>query len=193
MIDPTVITNYNRTDAELEEFILFCIAVAGKTAKIIAEQLHNFLLDLDDIGQLSPFEKLRKINSLQLMMALKRAKLGKYHALNEAFQQIINVNLRTCTAEDLEKVHGIGPKTARYFLLHSRKDVEVAPLDTHALKFLRSQGHVVPDHTPTGNKYKLLEQVYINEAKKRGKTIAEFDLAVWNYYSKNGNSNINPA
>lgn len=43
MIDPKNITNFDRTDNELEEFALFAIAVAGKSAKTIAPALDRTL------------------------------------------------------------------------------------------------------------------------------------------------------
>ena len=42
-IDPYNITNFNRTEGELQLFLLFCIVVAGKTAYIQAEKLEQFL------------------------------------------------------------------------------------------------------------------------------------------------------
>lgn len=184
MIDPTAVTNYNRTDAELEEYVLFCIAVAGKTAQIIARQLQDLL---DHAVGSGPFDKIRNLIKIgKLHLALKQSRLGKYFVLMKAYEQILNLNLRTCTLEDLEKVYGIGPKTARYFMLHTRPNVQIAALDTHILKFLKEQGYAVPDHTPTGKKYKELEQIFIAEATKRGRQIAEFDLAIWNHYSKDG-------
>jgi hypothetical protein len=41
-VDPYNITKYNRTEAELECFLLFCIVVAGKTAYIQARKLDEF-------------------------------------------------------------------------------------------------------------------------------------------------------
>ena len=43
LIDPYKITNYKRSKNELEEFLLFCIVVAGKTAYIQAGKLEQFL------------------------------------------------------------------------------------------------------------------------------------------------------
>ena len=184
MIDPTAVTNYNRTDAELEELMLFSIAVAGKTAQIVSKQLQSLL---DAAPGKSPFDKINKlVKAGKLLSALKKSRLGKYSILVKAYTQITSFDLRTATADELETVHGIGPKTARFFLLHSRPGVQVAALDTHILKFLKELGHDVPDTTPTGKKYKLLEAVFIEEAKKRGRPIAELDLAIWNHYSKGG-------
>jgi hypothetical protein len=48
MIDPYNITNYNRTEGELQKFLLFCIVVAGKTAYIQAQKLEEFLLSVNE-------------------------------------------------------------------------------------------------------------------------------------------------
>ena len=42
MINPLEVTNYNRTQSELQEFLLFCINVAGKVA-VEAPKLEVFL------------------------------------------------------------------------------------------------------------------------------------------------------
>ena len=49
MIDPSDVTKYDRTEEELEEWLLFCIVAAGKTAKTQARLLENFLTSLRDI------------------------------------------------------------------------------------------------------------------------------------------------
>lgn len=185
MVDPRVVTDYNRSDAELEEFLLFCIAVTGKTAVIIARQLEDFLTKIQ--GN-TPYEKLRRvINANTLNLRLKSAKIGQYTRLTKAYTQIVDINPRTCTIEDLEAIHGIGPKTARYFLLHSRKDQRIIPLDTHMIHYLRENGHTKLTNTPSSRKeYMRLEQIAISEADKAGKSPADFDLAIWNKYSKFG-------
>lgn len=45
MVDPFDITKYNRTQAELEELLLFCISVAGKNARVTSHNLERFLND----------------------------------------------------------------------------------------------------------------------------------------------------
>ena len=66
MIDPYNITNYNRTEAELQELLMFCILVAGKTAYIQAGKLEQFLdsiksrLNLSD--KIKPFDIIRSAN-----------------------------------------------------------------------------------------------------------------------------------
>jgi len=183
MIDPSNITDYNRSDSELERFALFSIAVAGKTAFIIAKQLEAFL----SLGNgNTPFQRVRDLISRgKLNWALRKARLGKYSILNKAFRQIVNVDVRNCTVDMLENVHGVGPKTARFFLLHSRKDLRIAALDTHMLHYLRDQGYDAPTSTPSSKKkYAELEQAFISEADKHNMSVADFDLMIWNKFGR---------
>ena len=185
MIDPQNITDYDRTDAELEELLLFSAAVTGKTAVVIARQLDVFL---KGVKGGSPFEKVRTmIKDGDLMWHLKHSKIGQYTRLNKAYKQIVKLDPRKCTVDDLEEVHGIGPKTARFFLLHSRRNQRIAALDTHMMHYLRDKGYTTLNNTPsTKKKYAELEAVFIAEADKAGKSIADFDLSIWNKYSKFG-------
>lgn len=93
------------------------------------------------------------------------------------------LNLKSCSVDDLENIYGIGPKTARCFLIHSRPNMRFAGLDTHILKYLRGLGYEVPKTTPTGKKYKEIEQIFLNLVDKSGKSVAEFDLEIWRKYS----------
>jgi hypothetical protein len=46
MINPTNITNYNLTTAELEEHLLFWVCAAGKNGVVAASNLDKFLKNL---------------------------------------------------------------------------------------------------------------------------------------------------
>jgi len=94
------------------------------------------------------------------------------------------LNLRTCSVKDLEQIKGIGRKTSRCYVMHSRKNARCAGLDTHCLKFLADRGYKVPKATPSSEKeYLRLENAFLQLADKSGMSVAEFDLAVWNEYS----------
>jgi len=55
MIDPSNITNFDRTDGELEEFALFAPAVAGKTADVQASKVNELLQRLEmELGEGKP-------------------------------------------------------------------------------------------------------------------------------------------
>ncbi len=177
MIDPLRITNYDRTDAELEEFILFCIAVAGKNAKNTAEALGRFL----PTG-ISPFTWIDSYFSFNLEPTLKRYGFGCYRARARSFAAIASsgLDLRTCTVQDLMRYPGIGPKTARFFVLHSRKDARVAVLDRHVLRWLARQGVAgVPANTPASAKqYTRLEAEFLRLCPPWN-TAAQLDLEIW--------------
>jgi thermostable 8-oxoguanine DNA glycosylase len=193
MITPTNITNYNRTQAELEEFLLFAILVAGKTAKTQAEKLEEFLQDIE--GE-TPFDKITNLLMLgdnlstrcqfALENKMRKHKLGQYLRLKAAFvgALMFRNKLDSVTVEELESVHGIGSKTARFFILHSRPNQKIAVLDTHILKFLSEKGYNVPKATPSKKKYGQIEKDFLTECEKAGKDVAEMDLEIWKSYSK---------
>jgi|WetSurSiteA1Bulk_404760.scaffolds.fasta_scaffold01113_1 thermostable 8-oxoguanine DNA glycosylase len=186
MIDPVHITNFNQTDEQLEEVLLFWVLVAGKTASIISKALEKILNSLPGS---TPFEKIRGVERNNLPKLLKDHGIGCFNLKARALWELVNsnLNLRTCSVEDLEKIYGIGSKTARCFIVHSRPNSNHACLDTHVLKFLRAKGHKVSKGTPSSKKqYKELEQVFLNYVKKSGKSVAEFDLEVWNSYANGG-------
>lgn len=182
MIDPTRITNFKRTKSELEELLLFCIIVAGKTASIQAKKLDLFLKD--DIS-LSPFQLLDSyLRKGILLDKIKEAKLGQYNRLEKAFAQVLNLDVFNCTVAELENIMGIGPKTARFYILHSRSNQQVAVLDTHLLKWLREElGLNAPKSTPNSKQYLILEKEFLSYCKEHKKNPATLDLEIWNKYS----------
>lgn len=185
MINPTTITNYNRNQRELEEFLMFSIMVAGKSAKQTAQKLNQFLNHRED-GE-SPLEFVDNLlheGSLDHMM--KQCRLGQYGRLGKAFAGIVKFQgrLHEVSVEDLESINGIGPKTARFFVLHSRQNVRHAVLDTHILKWLKLHGENAPKSTPTGKKYAMLEQAFLTYAWKYEMNPADLDLHIWKQYSQ---------
>lgn len=188
MITPTSITNYNRTEAELEEFLMFAILVAGKGAEQQAKKLDQFLSVADMLNQ-SPFEYLQdKFDGvgLDLDMIMRECKLGQYNRIGQAFRGILKFkgNLKNVTIEELESVKGIGSKTARFFILHSRPDANVACLDTHILKWMSEQGYKnIPKATPPKKKYAEIEKLFLQEAIRHQMTPADLDLTIWKSYA----------
>ena len=158
--------------------------VAGKTAKTIARRLTEIFGDIKTENT-SPFEALRNYNG-DLSELLKKHGVGCYSQKARTINQLVNskLNLRTCGYEDLEKIWGIGMKTSRCFLMHTRKGVRVAGLDTHILKFLRENGINAPTNTPSKRQYLELEQEWLKLVPER-KTPAEYDFEIWKKYSKN--------
>ena len=192
MIDPEKVTNYEQTDRQLEEFILFWVCAAGKNGRTAARCLDNLLNSIGghDIGPFNAikiwgyYEHPETLEGWPEM--LRDNGIGCYTSKAKTMFQLAvsGLNLHTCTASDLESIYGIGCKTSRCFIMHSRKDAQVAGLDTHMLKYLREMGYDdVPKSTPTGKKYLTNQDRVLSLAKEAGMTPAEFDLWVWNKYS----------
>ncbi len=199
MIDPSNITNYNASDRELEEQILFWICAAGKNGRTAARCL-EVLLTMITFNNLSPFEALRshlsfwktipeeeKSDFAELSELMKMAGIGCYTHKSKTFIELLtsNINLRTCMPDELENIYGIGMKTSRCFILHSRKGARLSGLDTHMLKHLREMGvEDVPKSTPSSKKkYMILEQEVLKLADGAGMSPADYDLMIWNKYS----------
>jgi hypothetical protein len=166
--------------AELQYRLLYSMVVAGKSAKF-AEAVMRRLFKYEP-----PFEAIRRwTRDGELEAQLKNARAGNYSKLARGFSEVAvsSINLRKCAPADLEKIHGIGPKTSRFFILWTRPGAVHAALDTHVLKWLRYLGHDAPKSTPTGEKYLALENVFIAAARARGMTPRELDSAIWDWCS----------
>jgi hypothetical protein len=186
MIDPLHFTKYDRTQAELEELLLFSIMVAGKRADLTVKKLETFLQSWGgcEVGRdhSHPFHVVRcMIDRGQFGRQLRKHRVGQYRRIGCAFRGAILLDPRTCTVQDLEKIPGIGPKTARMFVMHSRPGQQYAALDTHVLTYLRKLGvRRVPKTTPpAGANYRRLEQIFVGCARALGMSPADLDLMVW--------------
>jgi thermostable 8-oxoguanine DNA glycosylase len=189
MINPAKVTNYNRTQYELEEFILFCINVAGKKSAIEAPKLEVFIERAKNITkETTPFNCIRKLIKLgRLNEIMHWAKLSPYAQRYNSYVAVAKIkDLQTVTLNRLLQVSGIGLKTARFFLSHSREDFDEPMLDTHILRFLRDQGHAdAPKSTPSNeNTYRYFANIFKNIARQLGKSVTDLDLEIWKQYSK---------
>lgn len=204
MIDPKKITNYNRTDAQLEEFLLFCIMVAGHNAQTTAKTLdkllarayrHDANLGITNDFIMSPFKYLQLViedidnkGKTTLNQWLAHFSVGCYNRVARTIKELLSakLNLRECSVSELEAIHGIGPKTSRFFITHSRKDQRFAILDVHILSFMRERGLNAPKSTPSGKKYALLEKEFLKMVDASGMSPADFDLMIWKSRAANG-------
>jgi len=193
MIDPYDLTK-PWDERRLQEWFLFGVCVAGKPARMTALKLDIFLSapvlagrPMTIWGQhLLPFDFVKKlIANRKLGQHLRKAKFGQYTRINKAMRGMVRIDPATVTLDELEQIHGVGAKTARMLLLYTRPDLDVAPLDTHVLKWLRANGYDAPKSTPPpGKKYRELEQAFLAEGKKRSLTAREWDTEVWLQYAK---------
>lgn len=180
--------DYDRNNNQLEAFFVFAVCVANKKADTTIIKVNSFLNSNN-----SPFDLIRNlIKEGRLKEELQKARTGQYTRIERALTYIVNtnLNLRTCSVEELLKVPGIGNKTARFFIAFSRPNQRLAILDTHILKFLRAKGYDAPKSTPTSNKeYKKLEEAFLKEADKLGRNPTELDYELWQYYAYYGGKN----
>lgn len=185
MVDPTRVTNYNRTEAELQEFLLFCIAVAGKNANHAARSCNEIVRRTKDN---TPcfwyfFQEPHVLHNY-----LVTAHVGQYTRLERAVRQLADLlagtrSASTLTLDELLGIYGIGPKTARFFLLHTRPNAQYAVLDTHVMAWLRSVFATDLSRPPSDEtEYAKLEAHALGIYEyyfPRHLSLAEIDLRIW--------------
>ena len=188
-INPKKITDFNRTKADLELFAVFAVCVAGKNAQQTADKVNDNFRDVaTPTKQLTPFEAIKNLVNIKVFVAyLKMAKMGQYRRIYRALRDLVEsgIDLKTCTVEELEAIHGIGPKTSRFIIMHSRPNQRLATLDTHILRWMRDQGIDTPKATPQSKKlYKELEDKFLTLCDKCAILPSQLDLKIWKQYSK---------
>ena len=193
-VNPTDITDFNRDTNQLEAFWLFCMFVAGKNSdyasRCLSKLLHSAKWRSCNKPEFSDndgvFNYFKSISEVGVHNTLVANKVGQYTRLTKGIMQSLDLNLRTCTLEDLLKIHGVGNKTARFFLLHTRAGCEYAVLDTHILKWMRNRGEDVPKSTPTNSKvYRELEKRfrYLSRLAYPFLSDSQIDLLIWSEQS----------
>ena len=188
-INPKKITDFNRSQADLELFAVFAVCVAGKKAQQTADKVNEHFRDVQTpTKQLTPFETIKSLIGANIFGGyLQHAKFGQYKRIYRALRDLAEsgIDLKTCTVEDLEAIHGIGPKTSRFIIMHSRPKQRLATLDTHILRWMRDQGIETPKATPQSKKlYKELEQKFLTLCDKCAILPSQLDLKIWKQYSK---------
>lgn len=186
LIDPKAVTDYTRSDRDLQHFWLFSMAVAGKNADKQAEVVSKIMKEIPE--NVLPFDYLRRLgDSLALRPLLEQVRIGQYARLTRAITESLSLDLRQVTADQLDDVYGVGLKTAKFFLLHSRPALACAVLDTHVLTWLNSLGiGEFPDTSPQSPiHYKQIERLFLPLAMAYfpGMSFAEIDLHLWNVVS----------
>ena len=188
-INPKKITDFNRSQADLELFAVFAVCVAGKKAQQTADKVNEHFRDVQTpTKQLTPFETIKSLIGANIFGGyLQHARFGQYKRIYRALRDLAesSIDLKTCTVEDLEAIHGIGPKTSRFIIMHSRPNQRLATLDTHILRWMRDQGIETPKATPQSKKlYKELEDKFLTLCDKCAILPSQLDLKIWKKYSK---------
>ena len=121
----------------------------------------------------------------ELEARMRAARMGCYGRLCRSFREIAKgrPDLMTATPAELEKFHGVGPKSSRFAIMWVRPQERFAALDTHVLKWLRFLGQKAPKATPSGEEYARLERFFISEADKREFNPRLLDAMIWEHSS----------
>ena len=168
---------------EAEYRLLYTVVVAGKTADFARAAMQRFMANAGDRSAFDWVSYLDRRGELESTM--RAARMGCYNRLCRSFREIAQArpNLMTATPDELMKFHGVGPKSAKFAIMWVRPLERFAALDTHVLKWLRYLGHDAPRATPSGEKYKALETIFIAEADRRGFNPRLLDAMIWEHAS----------
>jgi hypothetical protein len=170
---------------QLLEFAIFSVCVAGKNSDQTAKKVDQLWRDKDFRTTLTvqwsnpPMTDTEHELYVKLIRQfLVTHKIGQYDRLSRVIMWL-NQNcakLDTILFNTLVNFRGIGPKTAAFFLLHSRSNASIPVIDTHICKYMA-----------TSNLAKYLENARIVkewiEHDFPGMTLAQADLHLWTQYS----------
>lgn len=175
------------TEHERQARLVYSLIVAGKSANFADNATAKLLRVLAECQQLEPgkhlpFDLVRPLSQEIVTACAKAARTGNYAKIGRALVELAKaeINLKTCKPETLEAIHGIGPKTSRFFIMWIRPEEEYAALDVHVLRWLRHCGVDAPKSTPQSSKtYARLEQKFIELAHGMKLTPRQLDEQIW--------------
>jgi len=196
-IDPKNITDFNRDTDQLQAFWLFCMFVAGKNSDWASKCLKKVIDTADTYKSTHGgiFNHFKSIGETGVHNMLVANRVGQYTRLTKGIMQSLDLDLRNCSLQDLLNIHGVGNKTARFFLLHTRDRCDYAVLDTHILSWMRDHGvEDAPKSTPTNlkvyaeleNRYRILSRLHYPHLSN-----AQIDLLIWTKQSGRLDDDLN--
>jgi endonuclease III len=167
---------------EVQARLMYSVIVAGKSAKFANTVMARWFA-ANAADEEMPFAVLKRLkDSGKLEASFREARTGNYGKLTAAMSQVVDmdIDLLTCTPQQLEEIPGIGPKTSRFFIMWIRPEERYAALDVHILRWMKKFGYDVPKSTPqSSKKYAQIEQWFIAEADHMGMTPRELDAIIW--------------
>jgi peptidoglycan hydrolase-like protein with peptidoglycan-binding domain len=193
MITPTAITNYNRNSVELLEFAIFAACVAGKDSDQTAKKVDalwrdkGFRTTLRVQWEFPPeTDRQYELYVRLIRQHLVDHKIGQYDRLSRVIYMFnqASEDLKQVLFNDLVNFKGIGPKTAAFFLLHSRQNADMPVIDTHICKYMADKG-IEMKVTSSLTKYLANAEIvrfWMNHDFPE-MTLAEADLYLWTKYS----------
>jgi hypothetical protein len=126
------IKKFDRTERELQEFLLFCIFTSGRIGKKsseISRKLDLFLNDKSNKKNIRPFDWIELIASIKsnhgmdyLYLFLVEYGLLSNKRTLKCLREVTRLRkkLKEVTENDLESIHGIGKVTASFFITNTR-------------------------------------------------------------------------
>lgn len=130
-----------------------------------------------------------------LVRSLQSVRSGQYTrlawCLSELGRRKNELNLRTCTRDELCSLPGIGMKTASFFIMFTRPGTQMACLDTHILAYMHATPgfkHVPSSSPPSRTPYLILEQQWLKHCRELGREPAELDFEIWSKASRTMNN-----
>jgi|SRR5262245_22128702 len=178
LVEPTRLTNYQRSSDELEALVIYSVMAWGREASR-AQRAVSVLLDHCPAGA-SPFDRIRAaLAAGTLRAAIESTRIGDYAKRTRALVRAVEHDPRTVDVDTLSSC--VGLKSARLVILHSRADASCAVLDRHVLAYLRDLGYHVPERDTPRNprRYATLERYVLAECQRQGRHPAELDLTTW--------------
>ena len=126
------IKKFDRTERELQEFLLFCIFTSGRIGKKsseISRKLDLFLNDKSNKKNIRPFDWIELIASIKsnhgrdyLYLFLVGYGLLSNKRTLKCLREVTRLRkkLKEVTENDLESIHGIGKAIASFFITNTR-------------------------------------------------------------------------
>lgn len=183
-IDYNKITKYNRNVEQLLTFLMWCTVTPGKRSDVITPRFNAMFSETN-----KPQDVIKK-HGKSIRSLLEKNGIGQYDRILKAWKAIRNIKpigqLKTITRPELMTIPGIGPKTASFFIVHSRKWQEIAVLDVHILKHLQKifPKFDIPDVTPQDlDTYEQVEALFLGLACQLNMSPAQLDTQIWQRYS----------
>lgn len=182
-IDYNNITGPKKSVEDLLLFLLWCTVTPGKKSETITPAFNSIFTSV------KPSDLLNR-DGRSITAALRNASIGQYKRLSACWRTISQYKpygqFYKVDRDELTKIPGIGPKTASFFVLHSRPHSDIAVLDVHILRYLKRKfpKYPVPEQTPQDlDEYKRLEAMFLGLSCQANKMASEFDTELWQKHS----------
>jgi thermostable 8-oxoguanine DNA glycosylase len=184
--------DYQRSVSELLEFLLWCTCTAGKSSKTITPRFNDLIAN-------NSAKNVVVSHGNHIRGLLRKYGIGQYERLTKCWQQIgrgsvDNIKcssgsfLKHAPRDHLTLIHGLGLKTASFFIQCTRPHEDVAVLDVHILRWLQQEFPKYPVSTQTPqceHEYARLEAMFVGASAVLKLTPAELDLQIWKQSSQN--------